>query len=144
MNNLSFVRLLDLVRSLTQIMADETQQLALTAQLADHMALGKAKQTLVGQLEVEIAQLNREQSGWDERLSPEEGAQLIDVISELNRVASANAEILKRQLELSGELLDALTREAKRASGNGGVSYHSTGTINHSDRTGPISINTAF
>ena len=56
--------LLDIARSLAQIMDDETAQLAQTARLGDHAALGQAKQVLAGQLEAEFVKLDALGPDW--------------------------------------------------------------------------------
>ncbi len=133
--------LLDIARSLAQIMDDETAQLAQTARLGDHAALGQAKQVLAGQLEAEFVKLDALGPDWPNRLSGDEQADLATTIGELIAVAEVNAAMLQRQLDLSSDLLAALTREARRASGHGGIVYAASGTLSTAEGAGPIALN---
>ena len=67
---------------------------------------------------------------------------LTDAMGTLRDAAASNATVVKRQLALSNDLIEAVAGEAKRLTGNGGCSYRDTGTMMLRDGTSPISVNT--
>lgn len=133
---------LDVSGSLTRLMRDESAALLEQGRCAEHAQIVAAKRRLSGQLDGEIARLNRVMPDWLQQLGDDAGAALRSAIADLREAAAANARIVERQLSLSNEMIAAVADEARRLSGNQGFSYQETGTMMHRDGTSPISVNT--
>lgn len=134
--------MLDIARSLAMIMAEETEELSGRGQCADHAETVAAKRRLVAQLDTEIARLNREMPDWRQRSSEEENAALSEAMATLRDAAASNLAVVERHLSLSNEMIDAVAAEARRLTGNRGLSYRDTGAIMQRSGTSPISVNT--
>ncbi|AXK43686.1 flagellar protein FlgN [Erythrobacter aureus] len=135
-------KLLDISNSLAELMRGETADLEGTGHHVDHEEISNAKLRLVANLEAEIARLNREHPEWLNALTDEDRATLSQVMQGLRDTAAENQVILKRHLDLSTELIDAVSDEARRVTGKGGVSYQSSGALAAQDKSSPISVNT--
>lgn len=137
-------KLIDTAQSLTKLMRDETKDLEERGRHADHEEIANAKGRLAAALEVEIARLNRETPDWQNDLDTDQRSELALAMQDLRDAAAVNQEILGRHLELSNQLIAAVTDEAKRVTGNGGISYQSSGAIAAADKSAPISVNTSL
>ena len=134
--------MLDFARSLTTLMAEETDELLGRGQCADHAETVAAKRRLVAQLDTEIARLNRETPDWRQHLDQQVNLALGEAMATLRDAAAANAAVVDRHLSLSNEIIDAVAAEARRLTGNRGYSYRDTGTIMQRSGSSPISVNT--
>lgn len=134
--------MLDFARSLTTLMAEETDELLGRGQCADHAETVAAKRRLVAQLDTEIARLNRETPDWRQHLDQKVNLALGEAMATLRDAAAANAAVVDRHLSLSNEIIDAVAAEARRLTGNRGYSYRDTGTIMQRSGSSPISVNT--
>ena len=134
--------ILDKAQSLASVMTEETAALNQRGRYADHAEMVAAKRRLVAQMEAEIVRLNRETPNWLRDLDADQDAALTDAMGTLRDAAASNATVVKRQLALSNDLIEAVAGEAKRLTGNGECSYRDTGTMMLRDGTSPISVNT--
>ena len=134
--------LLDLIRSLVILMEEETQRLSSPGRYPDMAETAQAKVRLVAALETANARLARENPGWMENLSDEEREPLREAVASLRAASEANSAILKRQIELSNEMMEAVTHEARRLAGTRSTTYGSAGNVQKVAGAAPISINT--
>lgn len=136
--------MLDNACSLTKLMEEETAELTRKGRCGDHQELVSAKRRLAAQLEAEMVRLRREHGDWAQQLQGEDRDALRQALAELRDAAAVNARVVERQLSLSAEMMDAVSAEAKRLTGNGSHSYQQSGTIKEQRRSAvtPISINT--
>lgn len=134
--------LLDASVSLTRLMCDESDALVQLGRCSEHEQIVAAKRRLVGQMEGEIARLNRENPDWLQQLDEDAAIALRTATADLREAAQNNARIVDRQLSLSNDMIAAVAGEARRLTGSGGLSYRETGTITQRDGTSPISVNT--
>ena len=134
--------MLDIARSLTTLMAEESEQLSVRGQCADHVETVGAKRRLVAQLNTEVARLNREKPDWAQHASEQDNAALSEAMATLRDAAAHNVAVVDRHLSLSNEMIDAVAAEARRLTGNRGWSYRDTGMIMQRSGTSPISVNT--
>ncbi len=135
-------KFLDTANSLVALMRDETHDLEAAGQHPDHDEIAAAKMRLVATLETEVSRLNREEPEWLSKLGENDRSTLSEAMGVLRDTAENNQVILKRHLDLSTQLIDAVSYEAKRVTGNGGISYQSSGAIAPHDKSSPISVNT--
>ena len=133
--------LIDCMRSLATIMEAETEQLRRTARADGLGEIAAAKTRLVGQMEAELARLGRETPNWLDLLQEDTRAALGDAVTLLTEASAANARILERQIDLSVELMNAISAEAQRANGKRQVSYGRTGGLARKELPAPISVN---
>jgi flagellar biosynthesis/type III secretory pathway chaperone len=133
--------LLDIIQSLTRLMREETALLLGAGPRRDLEALAGAKLRLTASLESQLATLDREQPDW--RADGDADA-FAGAIREMQDVSSENARVLKRQIELSREMLDAIAAEAKRLAGSRTQTYGATGGVFRIDGSTPISVNTSL
>ncbi|MEN9932284.1 MAG: hypothetical protein RIS17_857, partial [Pseudomonadota bacterium] len=99
----------DAMASLTILMKAETE--ALQAPLhgdADLAEVAAAKIRLTAVIERCVAQLHREGPDWMARLTDADRQQLMGAIEALDTAASRNRDMLERQLQLTGDLIDAV------------------------------------
>lgn len=136
--------LIDLVRSLTAIMEEETTRLQSSGRSPDMVELALAKAKLVAALDTESARLARENRDWLTALDGEPKAQLLDALTALKEASVPNQAILERQIELSTELLAAVAAEAKRLTGGRHAVYSSVGGVSRLELATPISINSQY
>lgn len=133
----------DTLRSLTAIMTEETALLRIGRR--DSVAeLAAAKIKLTAQLERLVAEREREDAHWRERLEPEPAAELAEAIEGLQAAAAENAQVVRRQIDLSRELLDAIAAEARRLTGTTSETYAPQGTLRRLDLPAPISVNASL
>lgn len=133
--------LLDIIQSLTRLMREETALLLDAGPRRDLEALAGAKLRLTASLEAQLAA--RERAQPDAR-GDEQADTLADAIREMQDVSAENARVLKRQIELSREMLDAIAAEAKRLAGSRTQTYGATGGVFRIDGSTPISVNTSL
>ena len=134
--------LLDLIRSLVILMEEETARLSAPGRAPDMAETAQAKVRLVAALETANARLTRENPQWMEDLAEEERDVLREAVAALRDASAANSAILKRQIELSNEMMAAVTHEARRAAGTRSTTYGAAGNVKKVAGAAPISINT--
>jgi hypothetical protein len=134
--------LVDCIRSLINLMREETDRLLSTGPTGQIEEIASAKARLVGWIETRIVKLSREQPDWRARLDAEDRDLLTESLSELCEVSAQNGKALKRQIRLSVEMLDAIAAEAKRLSGTRSETYCHRGGISRIELATPISVNT--
>ena len=134
--------LLDLIRSLVILMEEETARLSAPGRFPDMAETAQAKVRLVASLETANARLTRENPKWMEELAEEERDVLREAVAALRDASAANSAILKRQIELSNEMMAAVTHEARRAAGTRSTTYGAAGDLLDVAGAAPISINT--
>lgn len=128
----------DSLASLIRLMREETASLLGHGPRDDLEAIAAAKLRLTAQLEAQLAAAGR--GGSELPADPE----LIDIVGELREVSAENATVLRRQIELSRELLDAIAAEAGRLAGSRTQTYGASGGIFRIDGSTPISVNTSL
>src|SRR6218665_1999820 len=105
-------QLIDAMVSLTQIMEEESEKLARVPFFPELPELASAKLRLTGRIEAEVARMKRERpDDWAEKLEPEEREALAEASRGLRDASAVNADILRRQIELSAEMMAAITAE---------------------------------
>ena len=134
--------LLDLVRSLVILMEEETERLHTPGRFADMAETAAAKTRLVAALEAQNARLDRERPDWLQSLPEEERETLREAVTALRSASQRNSAILARQIELSNEMMAAVTHEARRLAGTRSTTYGATGNVHRVEGAAPISINT--
>lgn len=133
--------LIDLMRSLTTIMQEETAKLRSPGPHADLSELAGAKIRLVAALEARTAELARTQPDWVEKLDPDLRDDLAAALVDLRDVSAINAEVLERQIDLSSEMMAAVAAEARRVAGTHSTTYGAAGGVFRTDMAAPISVN---
>lgn len=136
--------MIDIMTSLTDIMNEESALLRSRDRAPALGELAAAKARLVGQLEEALARQNRLQANWTEQLDEEAQERLKLSVSAMRDAAALNADILERQMELSAEMLGAITHEARRKAGNRMYTYGAEGRMTNADLPTPISFNTEY
>ncbi|WP_188054522.1 MULTISPECIES: flagellar protein FlgN [unclassified Sphingosinithalassobacter] len=132
----------DAIVSMTALMEEESEQLARSARVPELPEIASAKLRLAGKIENEVARLGRETPDWIETLDDELRAELADASQALRDASLVNAQVLKRQIELSVEMMEAIAAEAKRLTGTRNATYGARGALGGIDAPAPISINT--
>lgn len=133
--------LIDLATSLTQLMEEESEALALRGRMPELTEVVVAKVRLAGQIESEVARLERETPGWNHALPEDERAAMADTFGRLRDASIVNAQVLERQIAFSSDLMSAIAGEAQRATGKRRSTYGAGGDILHIDLSAPISVN---
>ena len=130
----------DLMTSLASLMEEETEILRVSPYKPELEETAAAKARLSSDLANLTLKLNRETPGWRDGQDEEERADLAGAARRLMNAAQENADTLRRNLELSGDLMETLIASAKKGR-RGGVSvYGQTGNMTNS-RGGPLSVN---
>ena len=132
--------LADTLASLTAVTADETAALLRRDRSAHELAAAKAR--LVAALEAQTAALARARPDWMAELDPVTRDALAAQLRTLAEVSAENAQLLRRQLDLSTDLMAAIAAEAARATGARTATYGNAGALARSDRATPITLNT--
>ncbi len=135
--------LLDLFRSLASICEEETGLLRCGRRGAV-AGLVQAKTRLVGSLDSEIARLDRTSPGWREALDAETRGELADLASRLRDLCAENGAVLRRQIELSSELMAEIAADARRRRGGRSEAYGASGAMTATSVAVPISVNTSY
>lgn len=133
--------ILDKVTSLVAILEEETEKLAAPGQHPDLAELASAKGRLVAGLERQIAQCAREQADWVQALEPDARTELAAGFERLHQASVVNADVLRRQIELSVEMMAAVAAEAQRLTGTSTAMYGAHGALFQVDQATPISLN---
>ena len=136
--------LVDLVRSLSALMREETQILQSSARFGGIHEIAAAKARLVGSLEAKSVELGRIDPNWLDALEGAPREALVDALEELKEASIPNAEALSRQIELSAEMLAAVTAEAKRLTGSRHTVYGAGGGLARINLPTPISHNSHY
>jgi flagellar biosynthesis/type III secretory pathway chaperone len=136
--------LIDLVRSLATLMREETQLLQTPARFGGIQEIATAKARLVGNLDATSAELGRRDANWLEALEGSDREDLLAALGELKEASGPNAEALSRQIDLSVEMLAAVTAEAKRLSGSRHSVYSARGGLSRIELPTPISHNSHY
>lgn len=136
--------LVEAVRSLTSIMAEETARLEAPGRAADLAELATAKQRLVAYLEARTAELNRVDDAWLERLDEQERGELMAALAALKDASAPNAAVLQRHIELSRDMMEAITGEARRLTGTRHAVYGAAGGLSRIELPTPISLDSQF
>lgn len=133
--------LIDLATSLSHLMEQESEGLALHGRVPALGELVAAKLRLVGQIEAEVTRLQRETPDWLDLLGEEERGEMALVFGHLRDASIVNAQILERQITFSSELMGAIAAEAQRVTGKRSTTYGAGGDMLRLDVSAPISIN---
>ena len=136
--------LIDPIRSLALIMREETERLRSTGRSPELAELAAAKQRLVAILDARSMQLSRKNPAWLELLAPEERDELMSALAELKDASAANATVLERHIQLTMDMMAAITTEARRISGTRHSVYGAAGGLSRTELPTPISINSRF
>ena len=136
--------LIDLVRSLSALMREETALLQTPARFGGIGEIAGAKARLVGLLDARSTELARVDADWMEALEPELKAELLDALAGLKEASGPNADALARQIELSMEMMAAVAAEAKRLSGTRHTVYGAAGGLSRIELPTPISLNSQY
>lgn len=137
-------RLLDIVASLVHIIEHETDKLRSASPYADRAEIAVAKARLVAQLELRVIEMRRDDDAELKGLSTDLRRDLAEQFERLAEAASANGEALRRQIELSTEMMAAVATEAQRLLGTRASSYGPFGEIWKHDAPAPISLNASL
>ncbi|SNT18588.1 hypothetical protein SAMN06295912_15413 [Sphingomonas laterariae] len=135
---------IDVMASLTLIMNEETERLRSRERGRDLAELAAAKVRLVGVLETELARLEREAPGWANALDEAGREELSNALVALGEASATNALILERQIDLSVEMMGAVSAEARRLANRRAATYSARGDLANADLTAPISVNSEY
>lgn len=133
-----------IMTSLSAVMREETGRLQSNERALDLAELAAAKARLVGSLEERLARLGRQESEWAAQMDELTREAFAEALGELRAASMVNAALLERQIELSADLMSAISAEAKRLTGNRAYAYGATGVLARTDLTTPISLNGEF
>ena len=134
----------DTMTSLTALMNEEVALLACPDGGGRLAAVATAKGRLTSALETQLARLERTHPDWRQSVPSEEREALGSTLQQLQQAALANAQVLSRHIDLSRELLDSISAEARRLSGTKSETYQSSGGLRQVELPAPISINTSL
>lgn len=134
-------QLIDAMVSLASLMEEESEKLARTPYLPELGEIANAKLRLTGRIEAEVARMKRESDDWADKLEPEAREALTEASRHLRDASAVNKEILARQIELSVDMMGAITAEAQRLTGKRNTVYGACGGISGMEMPAPISIN---
>lgn len=136
--------LIEIVSSLNLVMREETERLRNRERVLDLASLASAKTRLVGALEEAIVRQARRTPDWFAKADEETRETLRELFAELVSVSEENAAVLGRQIELSKDMVSAITAEARRLSGNRARTYGANGDLAQQDLATPISLDGAY
>lgn len=135
--------LLDLFRSLASISEEETLLLA-QGRRGEIAGLVQAKTRLVGAVDHEVARLDRTNPDWRDALDADTRAELAELAARLRDICAANGAALKRQIDLSDEMMAEIAADARRRRGTGSGAYGASGGMAFAGTAVPISVNASF
>ena len=135
--------LTDLFRSLASICEEETALLQ-QGRRGEVAGLVQAKTRLVGAVDAEVARLDRVSPDWRDALKGETRAELGDLALRLRDAARDNAATLRRQIDLSDDLMAEISADARRRRGGRSEAYGASGAMTANNLAVPISVNTSF
>ncbi|MEE4452355.1 flagellar biosynthesis protein FlgN [Novosphingobium resinovorum] len=133
-----------IMTSLSSVMREETQRLETGTRALDLAELASAKARLVGTLEERLARAGRQAPGWSAGMDAPLRETFAEALGELRAASMVNAALLERHIELSADLMGAISAEAKRLTGNRAYAYGASGNLARADLTTPISLNGEF
>ena len=133
--------IVDIVRSLTLIMDEETERLRGADRGGVLAEMAAAKARLVGMLEAQSAALARRDPKWLAAMDAEPRGELMMALAALKQASGPNAAMLERHIALSREMIAAVAAEAKRLSGSRSAVYGKSGGLSQFEQTAPISVN---
>ena len=136
--------LIDIIRSLTAIMREETMRLQKPGRFADLGELAGAKTRLVAALDAKSAELARRDPDWLDALDSDVREPLMDALADMKDASGPNQAALKRQIELSMEMMAAIAAEAKRVTGARHAVYGAAGGLSKLELPAPISVNSQY
>ncbi len=137
-------QLVEIMTSLSAVMREETQRLEAGTRALELAELAEAKARLVGALEERLARLTRQEPDWTAALDEPTRQAFVEGLGELRAASMVNATLLERHIELSADLMGAISAEAKRVTGSRAYAYGASGTLARADLTTPISLNGQF
>ena len=88
--------------------------------------------------------LEREQEHWADAIEEAVHARLLEALLALGEASAANAAVLERQIDLSVEMIGAISTEAKRIAGRSTTTYGARGDISSFDAPVPIAVNSEY
>ncbi|MYL99305.1 flagellar biosynthesis protein FlgN [Novosphingobium sp. FGD1] len=135
---------IEIMASLSAVMREETARLQASGRGPDLAELASVKARLVGALEERLARMNRQQPDWPGEMDEDTRTVFAEALGELRAASMVNAALLERQIELSADVMSAISAEARRVSGNRAFAYGATGTLARSDLATPIALNSEF
>lgn len=135
---------IEIMTSLAAIMRDETARIEAGARAPDFAELADAKARLVGTLEQRLARLGRQAPEWASGMNDVTREAFAEALGALRAASMVNAALLERHIELSADLMGAISAEAKRASSSRAYAYGASGSLARADLTTPISLNGEF
>ncbi|HUD31167.1 MAG TPA: flagellar biosynthesis protein FlgN [Novosphingobium sp.] len=133
-----------IMASLSAVMREETGRLQAQERVPDLAELASAKARLVGSLEERLARLGRQDADWAAQMDTPTRERFAETLGELRAASMVNAALLERQIELSADIMSAISAEARRVSGNRASTYGASGSLARSDLATPISLNGEF
>ncbi|MFC3215255.1 flagellar biosynthesis protein FlgN [Novosphingobium panipatense] len=133
-----------IMTSLSAVMREETARLDSSQRALDLGELAEVKARLAGALEERLARLTRQEPGWATGMGAELRHTFAEALGELRAASMVNAALLERHIELSVDMMAAISAEAKRLTGNRAYGYGASGTLARSDLTTPIAVNGEF
>lgn len=133
-----------IMTSLSSVMREETARLEMQGRAPDLAELASAKARLVGALEERLARLARQEPGWADGMDAATRERFAEALGELRAASMVNAALLERHIELSADIMSAISAEAKRLTGNRAYAYGASGALARTDLTTPISLNGEF
>lgn len=136
--------LIDVISSLTLIMREETERLTNRTGGRDLAELATVKMRLVGMLETAMARMEREQAQWADTIEEAVHERLLEALLALGEASAANAAVLERQIDLSVELIGAISTEAKRIAGRSTTTYGAQGDLSSFEAAIPIAVNSKY
>jgi flagellar biosynthesis/type III secretory pathway chaperone len=141
MTDAQFDVLIDTIDSLTGVMEEESENLALNGRCPGLAELAAAKSRLVDQLEGGTAQLFRQSPGWMDLLAQDDRTLLALRVGRLRDAATVNADVLERQISLTNEMMAAVGMEMQRLTGRRSEAYSAKGQVSLREANAPLSIN---
>lgn len=135
--------LVDLFRSLASISEEETFLLR-QGRRGEIAGLVQAKTRLVGAVDGEVARLDRVSPDWRDALDGDTRDELTELAGRLRTICAENGAALKRQIDLSDEMMAEIAADARRRHGSGSAAYGATGLIAGAGSTVPISLNASL
>jgi flagellar biosynthesis/type III secretory pathway chaperone len=145
LTDLLLAEMADAMASLTILMQAETEALGRPLRPgSDQAEVAAAKLRLTAMIERSVAQMHRERPDWMGGLGDEDRQRLMDTIEALDTAASRNRDMLERQLQLTGELMDAVAAEIARLSGHRAATYSAGGAMLQRVSPTPIAVNSGL
>lgn len=132
--------LVEHLRSLAAVVAEESAILSDPTRGGVPPTLVEAKLRLVGAVEAAVSG----SPDWRAALSPDERAAAEPLLVALGPDMAANAELLRRRLDLCEDLMAAIGAEARRLTGGRSVTYGALGALARTDRAAPIAVNASL